>query len=260
MSKPGRTTRSATRQDTVKEPGDGMEGIAKVIPPRNSFSFDSKKAKTTETPKNSTMGSTEETRKNQSTQPSMLNVNKDKVHVEINDDLPNKELSDKSPIDQDFQKKGPDGSADLMAKPLPEIVMDDPEITPITINKLVSLKAQCLLPEEEGSAAFCNFIIRTVKSKVDVTLVIQEKKTNKDGQKNHVISVKVGTNEDMKTLEDLNFNMPKEGEEAVNYRFTPIEDYYEKRKQIRQEHENRTIKVFNIPITMENATLRAVFN
>ncbi|EXX62320.1 uncharacterized protein OCT59_011847 [Rhizophagus irregularis] len=40
MSKPGRTTRSATRQDTVKEPGDGMEGIAKVIPPRNSFSFE----------------------------------------------------------------------------------------------------------------------------------------------------------------------------------------------------------------------------
>ncbi|CAB5384535.1 unnamed protein product [Rhizophagus irregularis] len=219
MSKPGRTTRSATRQDTVKELGDGMEGIAKVIPPHNSFSFEydegefqtvktkankrkenkekkqeaeqrllanrdtahmkgqqpplrlvhsyvpyeipknsysSKKAKTAETPKNSTVRSTEETRKNQSTQPSMLNVNKDKVHVEINDDLPNKELSDKSPIDQDFQKKGPDGSADLMAKPLPEIVMDDPEITPITINKLVSLKAQCLLPEEEGSAAFCD--------------------------------------------------------------------------------------------------------
>ncbi|RGB23364.1 hypothetical protein C1646_774614 [Rhizophagus diaphanus] len=140
------------------------------------------------------------------------------------------------PIDQYVQ-------IDQHQDTLPEMAekeMHDPEDEPIVINKSSTWKAVCVIPESEKSHRFCQYILKIIKSRVDV---IQDKKINKsdDKKKVHVINVK------------------DEGE-PVKYKFNKVENLMEKRKQLLQMRENRTIKVFNIPLQMENANLKAVFS
>lgn len=110
------------------------------------------------------------------------------------------------------------GPIPSMLQEIPEIEMGDEEFKPISIEKKEVFKLHCVIPEGEGSAQFCNFIIKAVKSKVDVLLVIQEKKSEKDRTKSHVITVKVNTNEDIVVLELLEFKMPKDGQEPETYK------------------------------------------
>ncbi|POG63454.1 hypothetical protein GLOIN_2v1686532 [Rhizophagus irregularis DAOM 181602=DAOM 197198] len=61
----------------------------------------------------------------------------------------------------------------------------------------------------------------------------------------------------------MTFKMPSatDGDENnVVYSFKKVENLQEKRKQLFQSRESRTIKVFNIPLYMENYNLKAVFS
>ncbi|PKB98931.1 hypothetical protein RhiirA5_383563 [Rhizophagus irregularis] len=134
----------------------------------------------------------------------------------------------------------------------------------IVINKSDTWKATCAIPESEKSSRFCNYIIKLVNEKIDVVVIGQEKKVLKTGetqQKTHVISVKVGTEQELQRLLELDFSLLLDGEdEPTKYRFTKVENMMEKRRQLLQTRENRTIKVFNIPLHMENSSLKAVFS
>lgn len=140
--------------------------------------------------------------------------------------------------------------------------MEGDEYTPIVIGKLETWKAHCVIPEIEKSSQFCNYIIKIIKTRVDVIALINEKKIDKNTNKrNHVINVKVRSLDDLNILLALDFSLPaaQENGSKPTYKFEKVENVMLKRKQLVQERENRTIKVFNIPLQMENASLKAVF-
>lgn len=141
--------------------------------------------------------------------------------------------------------------------------MEEEEYTPIVISKPDTWKANCVIQEAPQSSRFCNYIIKIVKERVDVTAIINEKKFNKEtSQKNHVISVKVGSEKDLNVLLALEFNLPAttEGMPSTRYIFTKMRNLLKERKATFKARENRTIKVFNISLYMENSSIKAVFS
>ncbi|PKY61867.1 hypothetical protein RhiirA4_487446 [Rhizophagus irregularis] len=129
---------------------------------------------------------------------------------------------------------------------LPEKEMADAKYSPIVLLKHNTWKATCTILEAPNSTQFYHYIVKIIKSKLDVVTTFEEKKQIKMPDDNdqeqkycHVISIKVNTEVDLTNL---------------------LENLQEKRKQLFQTRESRTIKVFNIPLYMENYNLKAVFS
>ncbi|CAB4437391.1 unnamed protein product [Rhizophagus irregularis] len=195
-----------------------------------------KKTVTSKPPVDKTMGKTVIAPPlNQQMKSTNLDAKNGKKYEEINpiiSDQPDMEKINAQPTVADqstptmVDQEGP-GPSTLQG--IPEIEMGDEEFKPISIEKKEAFKLYCVIPEGEGSAQFCNFIIKAVKSKVDVLLVVQEKKSEKDGTKFHMITVKVNTNEDIVALELLEFKMPKDGQESETYKFKMVENIQAKK-------------------------------
>ncbi|CAB4425921.1 unnamed protein product [Rhizophagus irregularis] len=193
-------------------------------------------------------------------------ANKGKANVDQSDvpQMINMQNQDDQLIQDDSHLDDP--SAD---NPLPEKEMADAEYSPIVLSKHNTWKATCTIPETPNSTQFCHYIVKIIKSKIDVVTTFEEKKPIKLSEDNsqeqkycHVISIKVNTEVDLESLCKMTFKMPNatEGEDGVIYSFKKVDNLQEKRKQLFQTRESRTIKVFNIPLYMENYNLKAVFS
>ncbi|CAB4445626.1 unnamed protein product [Rhizophagus irregularis] len=134
---------------------------------------------------------------------------------------------------------------------LPEKEMADAEYSPIVLSKHNTWKATCTIPEAPNSTQFCHYIVKIIKSRIDVVTTFEEKKLIKSPEDNnqeqkycHVISIKVNTEVDLGSLCKMTFKMPNatEGENSVIYSFKKVENLQEKRKQLFQTCESRTIK------------------
>jgi len=219
-----------------------------------------KKTKTGETPKNVDPTVT------QSTSATPI-ANKGKTNVNHPDEpqMINTQNQDDHLTQDDSQIT--DQSAD---NHLPEKEMADAEYSPIVLLKHNTWKATCTIPEAPSSTQFCHYIVKIIKSKIDVVTTFEEKKpiklpeedNNQERKYYHVISIKVNTEDDLNNLCNMTFKMPNadEGETVPVYSFKKVENLQEKRKQLFQTRESRTIKVFNIPLYMENYNLKAVFS
>ncbi|CAB4381957.1 unnamed protein product [Rhizophagus irregularis] len=148
--------------------------------------------------------------------------------------------------------------------------MGDAKYSPIVLSKYNTWKATCTIPEAPKSTQFCHYIVKIIKSKLDVVTTFEEKKlirmtdnTSQEQKYFHVISIKVNTEVDLNSLCNMTFKMPSatDGKEnSIVYSFKKVENIQKIRKQHFQTRENRTIKVFNIPLYMENYNLKAVFS
>ena len=123
---------------------------------------------------------------------------------------------------------------------LPEKEMADAEYSPIILSKHNTWKATCMIPEAPKSTQFCHYIVKIIKSKIDVVTTFEEKKLIKMHEDNnqeqkfcHVISIKVNTEVDLNSLCNMTFKMPNatDGEENnVVYSFKKVENLQEKMK------------------------------
>ncbi|UZO12198.1 uncharacterized protein OCT59_003746 [Rhizophagus irregularis] len=219
-----------------------------------------KKTKPAETPKNVDPIVTQST----SATPT---ANKGKANEDHSDVL--RKINTQDQDDQSMQDDSHfvDPSADNQ---LPEKEMADAESSPIVLSKHNTWKATCTIPEAPKSTQFCHYIVKIIKSKIDVVTTFEEKKpikmtddTSQEQKYCHVISIKVNTEVDLNSLCNMTFKMPSatDGDENnVVYSFKKVDNLQEKRKQLFQSRESRTIKVFNIPLYMENYNLKAVFS
>ncbi|CAB5388722.1 unnamed protein product [Rhizophagus irregularis] len=219
-----------------------------------------KKTKPAETPKNVDPIVTQST----SATPT---ANKGKANEDHSDVL--RKINTQDQDDQSMQDDSHfvDPSADNQ---LPEKEMAGAEFSPIVLSKHNTWKATCTIPEAPKSTQFCHYIVKIIKSKIDVVTTFEEKKpikmtddTSQEQKYCHVISIKVNTEVDLNSLCNMTFKMPSatDGDENnVVYSFKKVDNLQEKRKQLFQSRESRTIKVFNIPLYMENYNLKAVFS
>ncbi|CAB5185138.1 unnamed protein product [Rhizophagus irregularis] len=216
-----------------------------------------KKTKTGETPKNVNPIVTQST----SATPT---VNKGKANEDHSDVIQKINIQDQDDQSTHDDSHFDDPSADNQ---LPEKEMANAEFLPIVLSKHNTWKATCTIPEAPKSTQFCHYIVKIIKSKIDVITTFEEKKpsrmtddTSQDQKYCHVISIKVNTEVDLNSLCNMTFKMPSatDGEENnVVYSFKKVENLQEKRKQLFQTRESRTIKVFNIPLYMENYNFKA---
>ncbi|CAB4375486.1 unnamed protein product [Rhizophagus irregularis] len=219
-----------------------------------------KKTKTGETPKNVDPIVTQST----SATPTANKGKANEDHSDVLQKINSQDQDDQSTHDDSHFD---DPSAD---NHLPEKEMADAEFVPIVLSKHNTWKATCTIPEAPKSTQFCHYIVKIIKSRIDVVTTFEEKKpirmtddTSQEQQYCHVISIKVNTEVDLNSLCNMTFKMPSatDGEEYnVVYSFKKVENLQEKRKQLFQSRESRTIKVFNIPLYMENYNLKAVFS
>lgn len=77
-----------------------------------------------------------------------------------------------------------------------------------------------------------------------------------------MISVKVGSEKDLEELFKLEFNLPakNEGDQPTRYIFSKTHNLVKERKALLKERENHLVKVFNIPLYIENNSIKAVFS
>ncbi|CAB4376440.1 unnamed protein product [Rhizophagus irregularis] len=288
MSALTRTTRSAAQKGIDnQEQGETMEGVVGTTSTEqdtsNNFTFtpndeeftteldpfvaynpqntqQKKKTKTGETPKNVNPIVTQST----SATPT---VNKGKANEDHSDVLQKINTQDQDDQSTHDDSHFDDPSADNQ---LPEKEMANAKFSPIVLSKHNTWKATCTIPEAPKSTQFCHYIVKIIKSKIDVVTTFEEKKlirltddTSQEQKYCHVISIKVNTEVNLNSLYNMTFKMPSatDGEENnVVYSFKKVENLQEKRKQLFQTRESHTIKVFNIPLYMENYNLKAVFS
>ncbi|CAG8750367.1 uncharacterized protein OCT59_024726 [Rhizophagus irregularis] len=80
--------------------------------------------------------------------------------------------------DQDDQSTHDDSHFDDLSadNQLPEKEMADAEFSPIVLSKHNTWKATCMIPEAPKSTQFCHYIVKIIKSKIDVVTTFEEKK------------------------------------------------------------------------------------
>ncbi|POG79591.1 hypothetical protein GLOIN_2v1526676, partial [Rhizophagus irregularis DAOM 181602=DAOM 197198] len=80
--------------------------------------------------------------------------------------------------DQDDQSTHDDSHFDDPSadNQLPEIEMADAEFSPIVLSKHNTWKATCTIPEAPKSTQFCHYIVKIIKSKIDIVTTFEEKK------------------------------------------------------------------------------------
>ncbi|UZO10760.1 uncharacterized protein OCT59_002338 [Rhizophagus irregularis] len=156
-----------------------------------------KKTKPAETPKNVDPIVTQST----SATPT---ANKGKANEDHSDVL--RKINTQDQDDQSMQDDSHfvDPSADNQ---LPEKEMADAEFSPIVLSKHNTWKATCTIPEAPKSTQFCHYIVKIIKSKIDVVTTFEEKKpikmtddTSQEQKYCHVISIKVNTEVDLNSL------------------------------------------------------------
>ncbi|CAB4438353.1 unnamed protein product [Rhizophagus irregularis] len=193
MSASPRTTRSAAQKGIDnQEQGETMEGVVGTTSSTqetlNTFNFEQlpnakrqevdpfvaynlkdaqqkKKTKNGETLKN-----VDPIMTHSASATPIANKGKDNVDQSDVPQMINTQNQDDQLIQDDSHLDDP--SADNQ---LPEKEMADAEYSPIVLSKHNTWKATCTIPEAPNSTQFCHYIVKIIKSRIDVVTTFEEK-------------------------------------------------------------------------------------